>query len=91
MSRNSPSVPARMLAGTVRVYQWTLRPLMGPACRFHPNCSDYALEALARHGASRGSLLAVKRILRCNPWNEGGLDPVPPPPARDRARRDRQN
>ncbi len=73
------SLPARMLEGAVRAYQWTIRPLLGPACRFHPSCSDYALEALARHGAWRGSGLAVRRILRCNPWNEGGYDPVPPP------------
>jgi len=74
------SIPARMLGGTVRVYQWTVRPVLGPACRFHPSCSDYALEALARHGAWRGSALAARRILRCNPWNEGGYDPVPPAP-----------
>jgi putative membrane protein insertion efficiency factor len=85
------SVAARALAGMVRVYQWTLRPLLGPACRFHPSCSDYALEALARHGAGRGSLLAAERILRCNPWNEGGLDPVPTAPAHGRVRRGRQN
>ncbi len=81
------SPAARTLAGTVRVYQWTVRPVLGPACRFHPSCSDYAIEALARHGAGRGSFLAARRILRCNPWNEGGYDPVPPPdPARKGAR-----
>ncbi len=72
------SGPARLLALAVRIYQWTLRPLIGANCRFTPSCSDYALEALARHGAMRGSLLAGRRILRCNPWVPGGLDPVPP-------------
>ncbi len=80
------STPARLLGGAVRAYQWTIRPVLGPACRFHPGCSDYAIEALARHGALRGSALAAKRILRCNPWNEGGYDPVPPVPAKERAR-----
>jgi uncharacterized protein len=81
------SAPATALSGLVRTYQWTVRPLLGPACRFCPSCSDYALEALARHGAWRGSGLAAKRILRCNPWHPGGYDPVPPlDPARKGAR-----
>ncbi len=81
------SPAARALSAPIFAYQWTIRPLLGPACRFCPNCSDYALEALARHGAARGGLLAARRILRCNPWNPGGLDPVPPPdPARKGAR-----
>ena len=63
----------------VRVYQWTLRPLIGANCRFWPSCSEYAVEALRIHGALDGSVLATKRILRCNPWNEGGVDPVPAP------------
>ncbi len=63
----------------VRVYQWTLRPLLGTNCRFHPSCSDYAIEALRTHGAVRGLGLAVWRILRCNPFCQGGADPVPPP------------
>jgi putative membrane protein insertion efficiency factor len=69
---------AAVLAGAVTAYQWTVRPLIGNNCRFHPGCSDYALEALRTHGALRGSALAARRILRCNPWNEGGYDPVPP-------------
>lgn len=63
--------------GAVRTYQWTLRPLIGANCRFWPSCSDYAIEALQKHGALKGSALAARRILRCNPWNEGGIDPVP--------------
>jgi putative membrane protein insertion efficiency factor len=66
-----------LLQGAVLTYQWTVRPLLGANCRFHPGCSDYAVEALRTHGAMRGGALAARRILRCNPWNEGGLDAVP--------------
>ena len=68
---------AAVLEGVVRGYQWTVRPLIGANCRFHPGCSDYAVEALRTHGALRGGALSARRILRCNPWNEGGFDPVP--------------
>ena len=61
----------------VRMYQWTLRPLLGAQCRYRPTCSDYALGALREHGAWRGSLLAITRILRCHPFARGGYDPVP--------------
>jgi uncharacterized protein len=70
-------IPVRLAVGAVRVYQWTLRPVIGANCRFAPSCSDYAIEALRSHGAARGALLAGRRILRCNPWTEGGFDPVP--------------
>ena len=70
---------AIVLEGLVRGYQWTIRPLIGANCRFHPGCSDYAVDALRTHGALRGSALAARRVLRCNPWNEGGFDPVPQP------------
>ncbi len=80
---------ARVLSAGIVAYQWTLRPFIGAHCRHEPSCSHYALEALALHGAGRGSLLTVRRILRCNPWTPGGYDPVPParphtdaPPAR---------
>lgn len=69
---------ARLLAVPVHAYQWGLRPLLGPNCRFEPSCSDYALAALRTHGAARGTALAARRILRCNPWCAGGHDPVPP-------------
>jgi uncharacterized protein len=71
------SPAARACIGAVRIYQWTLRPFIGANCRFHPTCSEYAVEALRRHGALRGTGLAGWRVLRCNPWNEGGYDPVP--------------
>lgn len=69
---------ATVLRGAITCYQWTLRPLLGPHCRFEPHCSAYAKEALATHGATRGAWLAAGRILRCNPWHPGGHDPVPP-------------
>ena len=61
----------------IRFYRRFLSPLKPRTCRFHPTCSAYALEALERHGAFGGSYLAVRRVLRCHPWNPGGLDPVP--------------
>lgn len=69
---------ARLLSAGVVAYQWTVRPIIGAHCRYEPSCSAYALEALSRHGAARGGLLAVRRVLRCNPWTTGGYDPVPP-------------
>ena len=79
------SPAAYMLSGAVRVYELTLRPVIGANCRFYPSCSAYAREALATHGALRGSALAARRILRCHPFNQGGYDPVPTPthPAKD--------
>ncbi len=72
------TIASAALKGAVHAYQWTIRPLIGCNCRFHPSCSDFALEALATHGALRGSAMAGARILRCNPWHPGGYDPVPP-------------
>ncbi|KAA3621003.1 MAG: membrane protein insertion efficiency factor YidD [Proteobacteria bacterium] len=61
----------------LRGYKYLVSPLLGPRCRFYPSCSDYAIEAISRHGAGRGSWLALKRISKCHPWHEGGIDPVP--------------
>ena len=72
----------RTLILLVRAYQATLGPLLGGACRFHPSCSQYAVEAIERHGAKRGAWLAAKRLLRCRPLAEGGHDPVPENPIR---------
>jgi hypothetical protein len=67
-----------LLRGAIRTYQLTLRPIIGCNCRFYPHCSEYGLEAVAEHGALRGSWLTARRVLRCNPWHPGGYDPVPP-------------
>jgi uncharacterized protein len=61
----------------IRGYQYLISPLFPPACRFHPTCSHYASEAIAKHGALAGGWMAIRRILRCNPWHAGGYDPVP--------------
>jgi uncharacterized protein len=62
----------------IRAYQRLVSPLLGPRCRFHPSCSQYALEAIDTHGAVRGVWLALRRLLRCHPLHPGGYDPVPP-------------
>lgn len=77
MTSRRPSLPARVLMAPVRAYRFLLSPWLGSACRFEPTCSRYALDALERHGAASGSLLAAGRVLRCHPWCAGGLDPVP--------------
>ena len=61
----------------VRAYRYAVSPMLPPACRFHPSCSEYAEQALERHGALRGSWLAARRVCRCGPWHDGGCDPVP--------------
>jgi uncharacterized protein len=70
-------ITKRFLLLLIRGYRQLLSPLLPPSCRFQPTCSAYALEAVTQHGAALGSWLAVKRILRCHPWNAGGYDPVP--------------
>ncbi len=73
------SPAAHFCTGAIRVYELTLRPVIGAHCRFYPSCSAFAKEAICTHGARRGGLMAVLRILKCHPWHEGGYDPVPPP------------
>jgi hypothetical protein len=73
-----------VLIALIRAYQWFISPLLGPHCRFYPSCSQYAREALERHGVLRGSELALRRLLRCHPWHPGGVDPVPEPSPKDR-------
>jgi len=67
----------RALMMLVRAYQLLLSPAIGPVCRYYPSCSNYAMQALERHGAVAGTYLAAARVLRCNPWCLGGCDPVP--------------
>ncbi len=67
----------RLLMGIVKAYRLFLSPWLGSACRFEPTCSVYSLQALEKHGAAAGSYLTVRRLVRCNPWCEGGHDPIP--------------
>ena len=67
----------QVLTTAIRGYQYVFRPMLGYNCRFFPSCSDYAMEAIERHGAAKGSWLAAKRIGRCHPYHPGGYDPVP--------------
>ena len=66
-----------VLSGAIRLYRLLLSPWWGSQCRFHPTCSQFALQALERHGALKGSWLAARRVARCHPWHAGGFDPVP--------------
>ncbi len=66
----------------IRAYQLLVAPVLPPSCRYYPSCSHYAAEAVALHGPRRGSLLAVRRLLRCHPWGGSGYDPVPSKPSR---------
>jgi uncharacterized protein len=70
-------LPSRLLAAVIRGYQRLVSPALPPTCRFHPSCSQYALEAITRHGALKGSWLAARRLARCHPFHPGGFDPVP--------------
>ncbi len=72
------ALPSAMLGGALVSYRTLISPLYGQVCRFFPSCSAYALEAVQVHGAVRGSWLAARRLGRCHPWTDGGVDPVPP-------------
>jgi len=69
--------PRRLVAAVIRAYQRFISPALPSSCRFHPSCSQYALEAVTRYGAVRGSWLAARRLARCHPFHPGGFDPVP--------------
>lgn len=84
-SRTQPhaiNVAQRFLLLLIRIYWWTLSPLIGSVCRFHPSCSRYTATCVERFGAAKGSWLGVKRICRCHPLNPGGYDPPPELPER---------
>src|SRR5689334_15369125 len=72
-----PGTSARAAIVLLRAYQVLISPFLGTACRFTPTCSAFAIEAVERHGATRGAILAVRRLLRCHPWHAGGPDAVP--------------
>lgn len=69
------------LLSLLRGYKWALSPMFPPACRYVPTCSEYAVEAIERHGTIRGSAMAMMRLLRCHPFANGGFDPVPLEPS----------
>jgi len=66
----------KILVMLVRIYQICISPLTAPSCRFYPTCSEYAITAVKRYGPLKGTYMGIRRILRCNPWNPGGYDPV---------------
>ncbi|MFY0676836.1 MAG: membrane protein insertion efficiency factor YidD [Neptuniibacter sp.] len=71
-------IPSNILIGLVYLYQYLISPIIGPRCRFYPTCSTYMIEAIKTHGPIKGTLLGLKRVSRCHPYNDGGYDPVPP-------------
>lgn len=76
--RTGCAVLVRLLVFVLRLYRWTISPLLGPVCRFHPSCSRYAEGCLLTHGPFYGSILTIKRLAKCHPFHPGGYDPVPP-------------
>lgn len=80
------AVTAAAVCAPIHAYRLFVSPLLGPACRFAPSCSAYALEAIRRHGPLAGGLLALRRLARCHPWGGDGYDPVPPLAAADPTR-----
>ncbi|WP_433351444.1 membrane protein insertion efficiency factor YidD [Microtetraspora malaysiensis] len=81
-SDTRPTPAARVLLVPIKFYRAFISPVLGPRCRFEPSCSAYGMEAIAVHGAVRGSWLTIRRIGRCHPFHPGGYDPVPPPRGR---------
>lgn len=71
------NILSRIMIALLTVYRWTVSPMLGNRCRFYPSCSQYAIEAIDKHGALRGGGLTIRRLLRCHPLHPGGYDPVP--------------
>ena len=67
----------KILCGPIYIYQWIISPIFPANCRYSPTCSNYAIEAIERHGGLRGSWLTIRRVFRCHPWGGAGIDPVP--------------
>jgi hypothetical protein len=61
----------------IKLYQYTISPILGPHCRFHPTCSNYAIESIKKHNIFKAIYISIKRVLRCHPWGKSGDDPVP--------------
>lgn len=76
--RHTLRLPSLLVIGVIRLYQLTIGRLLAPRCRFHPTCSEYAVQALREKGLVRGGSAAVWRLMRCGPWTAGGIDPVKP-------------
>lgn len=77
-SRSAGRAVGLAIRGMIRAYQLLVAPILAPSCRYYPSCSHYAAEAVELHGPWRGSLFAVRRLMRCHPWGGSGYDPVPP-------------
>lgn len=73
---NNVFIMKKLFISSIRFYQLAISPLFPPACRFTPSCSQYAIDAIKTHGPSKGLYLAIRRVLRCHPWHQGGFDPV---------------
>ena len=82
LGRAATRIPRLAITMMIRGYQLFVAPILPPSCRFYPSCSHYAAEAVERHGLRRGSILALRRLLRCHPWGGSGYDPVPAEPSR---------
>ncbi len=81
LGRTLRRVASLAIIGLVRLYQLVVSPLLGPRCRYWPSCSHYAVEAIQVHGPLRGGWLAARRLVRCHPGSDGGIDPVPGGPS----------
>jgi putative membrane protein insertion efficiency factor len=77
VNRHGGQFMRRLAVGAIGLYQRTVSPLLGPACRYEPSCSEYTREAIEKYGIARGSWMGMRRISRCHPFHAGGYDPVP--------------
>lgn len=71
------AIIAKLFIGLIKIYKYSISPLLGPACRYTPTCSEYGIEAISKYGPFKGGWLALKRLASCNPWGGHGHDPVP--------------